>query len=151
MIECWCGCGLELSGKQKKYASVECGKRAARAAWIYKVYGITMEEYHEIFVFQEGRCPICERELQDESEIATKITGKPKPHIDHEHGGHLRGLVCAHCNTRIIGRLKDHLKAQRLADYLREPPAESALGKRVIAPGRPKKKRQPRKRTRTRG
>ena len=144
---CVCGCLGELVGKQSKYASAKCAKRVARAQWIMKVYGITMEEYHQIYEFQDGRCPICERGLLDESDISNG-TGGVKPHIDHEHGGHVRGLVCAYCNTRLIGRLKDHGKAQRLADYLRDPPAVLALQRRVIAPGRPKKKRQPRKRAR---
>lgn len=146
---CVCGCLEELVGKQTKYASTRCAKKVARELWIKKVYGITMDEYHLIWLFQNGECPICERQLLDESDIANGVGGV-KPHIDHEHGGHVRGLVCAYCNTRLIGRLKDHAKAQRLADYLREPPAEGALGRRVIAPGRPKKKRQPRKRDRRR-
>lgn len=109
-----------------------------------------MEEYHTIYEFQEGRCPICQRELADESNIDVYVTAKTKPVVDHEHGGHVRGLVCSYDNTRVIGRLKDHEKAQRLADYLRDPPAVLALNRKVIAPGRPKKKRQPRKKDRRR-
>ena len=143
---CDCGCGQPLTGKQKKYASTACVKRAARARWIWRVYGLTMEDYHKIWEFQEGRCPICGCELMDESDIKNSVPEKKKPHIDHEHGGHVRGLVNAYCNTRLIGRLKDHQKAQNLAEYLLNPPAVQALGRKVIAPGRPKKKRQPRKR-----
>lgn len=82
-----------------------------------------------------GGCGICQR--------------PPRPgetfHLDHEHSkgqsGPVRGILCPYCNTRLIGRLKDHTKAQLMADYLREPPATRALGRVVIAPGRPKKKR----------
>lgn len=92
--------------------------------------------YQAILQEQGGKCGCC---------------GKPftaaTPHIDHEHGGHVRGIVHAYCNTRLIGRLKSPELAQRLANYLLEPPAVRALGP-VIAPGRPKKKRSPRKRTR---
>ncbi len=135
---CICGCEQVLTGKRKKYASAECAKLAGRAAWVMRVYGITLADYDIIFEFQGGRCGVCHRE--------------PKPkevfHIDHEHGGHVRGLLCPYCNTRLVGRLKSHERAQQLADYLKNPPAVEALGRLVIAPGRPKKKRQPRKKER---
>ncbi len=136
------GCGGFLFGRQKKYCSSVCSKRVARAAWVLKVYGITLDEYDLILQEQGGRCAICNRAPRKDETF----------HVDHEHtsggAGKVRGVVCAFCNTRLIGRLKDHEKAQRLADYLREPPAIRALGREVIAPGRPKKKRQPRKKVR---
>lgn len=95
-----------------------------------------MEDYALIYAHQGGRCAVCGK---------TFLDGKT-PHIDHEHGGHVRGIVCAYCNTRLIGRLKSHELAQRLSDYLREPPAVTALGHPVIAPGRPKTKRRKRRR-----
>lgn len=97
-----------------------------------KVYGITEREYNKILRYQAYRCAVC----------CKLLTGEKTPHIDHEHGGHVRGIVCAYCNTRLIGRLKKWELAQSLADYLRSPPAVSALGKTVIAPGRPPKKRR---------
>ena len=130
-------CGGLLTGRQKKYCQTACSKLAGRAIWIMKVYGITLEQYEQILQHQDGCCAIC--------------GNKPKAgavlHIDHEHGGIVRGLLCGYCNTRLVGRLKDHTKAQRLADYLRDPPAARVIGA-VIAPGRPKRKRQIRKRKR---
>lgn len=124
-------CDGILTGRQRKYCSANCQKKEGRRAWVLKVYGITLEEYDTILEYQDGKCAICQQ--------------PPKPgkvlHIDHEHGGSVRGLLCGYCNTRLVGRLKDHVKAQRLADYLRSPSAVHALGKEVIAPGRPKKKR----------
>jgi hypothetical protein len=38
--------------------------------------------------------------------------------------------------------LKNHQLAQWLADYLRDPPAVAALGRRVHAPGRPPRRRK---------
>jgi len=128
-------CGGILTGRQKKYDKAECAKKESRRAWVLKVYGITLEQYDLILEYQDGKCAICNK--------------PPKAgfvlHIDHEHGGHVRGLLCGYCNTRLVGRLKNHDLAQRLADYLRNPPAEAVLGERVIAPGRPKKKRRKRK------
>lgn len=137
---CVCGCGTGLVGRQRSYATEECRKRAQRAAWVLKTYGITMEEWDTIFEAQGRVCAICKR--------------APKPgetfHLDHEHqggpSGPVRGIVCPFDNTRTIGRLKSHERAQALADYLRDPPAQRALGRIVIAPGRPKKKRAKRRR-----
>ncbi|WP_326554696.1 endonuclease VII domain-containing protein [Micromonospora sp. NBC_01813] len=134
MTDC-VACGEPLTGRQRKFCGSACSKRASRAAWIEKVYGITLAEWDAIFAAQGGGCGICQR--------------PPRPgetfHLDHEHSkgqsGPVRGILCPYCNTRLIGRLKDHTKAQLMADYLREPPATRALGRVVIAPGRPKKKR----------
>lgn len=136
MADC-AGCGTILTGRQKKWCSSECSKKAGRWAWILKVYNLTQEDYERILEEQGGVCGCCGKPFKENQ----------TPHIDHEHGGHVRGIVHPYCNTRLIGRLKDSALAQRLADYLSNPPAVRALGP-VIAPGRPKKKRQPRKRTR---
>lgn len=133
-------CGEPLTGRQTKYCGLDCQRDARRWEWIEKTYGLTRDDYEEIYVFQGGVCPICLRDFE-------AITGVP--HIDHEHGAHIRGLVCQYCNTRIIGRLKDHEMAQRLADYLREPPAVVSLGRKVIAPGRKPRKRRRRKARKT--
>lgn len=135
MSDC-AGCGRQLTGRQKKWcADPDCKRRAVRAAWVLKVYGLSMKDYATILESQGHVCGLCGKPFKE---------GKT-PHVDHEHGGHVRGIVCAYCNTRLIGRLKQHELAQRLADYLREPPAIRALGRPVIAPGRPAKKRRRRK------
>lgn len=129
-------CGGGLTGRQLKYCKEECAKQAARAAWILKTYGLTMEQYQKIWDLQSGLCGVCHKPFAEGS----------TPHIDHEHGAHVRGLVHAYCNTRLIGRLKSWELAQNLADYLRNPPAIAALGEATIAPGRPPKKRRRRRR-----
>lgn len=130
-------CGSALTGRQTKYCSEECRKAAAHWVWTEKTYGLTKDDYWAIYDLQAGLCPICLRSLEVNATF---------PHIDHEHGAHVRGIVCAYCNTRIIGRLKDPEVAQRLADYLRTPPAVVALGREVIAPGRAPRKRRRRRR-----
>lgn len=135
-------CGGLLVGRQKKYCSAGCQKQAGRAAWVEKTYGITLAEWDRILAEQGGGCGICERPPRANETF----------HLDHEHAsgqaGPVRGILCPYCNTRLIGRLKDHTKAQKMADYLRDPPATRALGRVVVAPGRPKAKRRPRKRAR---
>lgn len=134
-------CGGLLTGRQKKYCSSVCGKKADRASWILKIYGLTMDQWDDIWAEQDGRCGLCRRTPRANETF----------HLDHEHtekgAGRCRGILCPYCNVRLVGRLKSHERAQQLADYLRDPPAVRAVGE-VIAPGRPPKKRQPRKRPR---
>jgi hypothetical protein len=141
---CVCGCGTALRGRQRSWATEECRKTGTKWARIEKVYGITEEQYWKIWEEQGRVCAICKRPPRVGETF----------HIDHEHqegqSGPLRGIVCPYDNTRIIGRLKSHERAQALADYLRDPPAQRALGEVVWSPGRPRKKRQPRKKPRKR-
>ena len=125
-------CGSPLTGRQKRFCSPPCAKWVRRQEWIEKTYGITGIEFAVLMEHQNYRCGCCQRRCRENE----------TPHVDHEHGGHVRGIVCAYCNTRLIGRLKNHETAQKLADYLKDPPAVRALGRKVIAPGRPKRKRR---------
>lgn len=132
-------CSGQLTGAQRLFDSDECRKAKARADWILKTYGLTPDEWELIWHHQGARCAVCLR--------------SPRPgetfHLDHEHqsgqSGPVRGILCPYCNTRLVGRLKSAERAQALADYLTHPPAVSALGKTVIAPGRPRAKRRKRK------
>lgn len=129
-------CERPLVGRATRFCTdEECKKQRQWVDRLWKTYNLTPEQFQKIWDHQKGLCPITGRKLGDTS----------KPHIDHDHvSGHVRGIVTAYANTRLIGRLRDHRTAQALADYLREPPAEKALGERVIAPGRPKKARKKR-------
>ena len=132
------GCDAELTGRQKKWCSNSlCRKAASRAAWVLKVYGLSQEEYGEILELQKGVCGLCMKPFKEGQ----------TPHIDHEHGGPVRGIVHPYCNVRLLHRLKSWEIAYRVYEYLRFPPAAGVVGRRK-APGRPKKKRQPRKRPR---
>lgn len=53
------------------------------------MYGITLEQYHQMIKSQEGKCDICKRSLD---------MGK-KTHVDHCHiVDKVRGLLCNSCN-----------------------------------------------------
>ena len=141
-------CGVVLVGRQKLYCTDPvCKRTAARAAHLQKTYGISLADWDRIWEFQGKRCAICKREPKIKPD-GTEETF----HLDHEHAqgqsGPIRGIVCPYDNTRIIGRLKSHERAQALADYLREPPATRALQREVWAPGRPRKKRTTKRRKR---
>lgn len=82
-----------------------------RARWqrIFRVYGITKEQYDEI---DKGSCPICLRAWSD----------SVRPVIDHDHStGDVRGILCFYCNHRVVGRHRDGDLIQRVANYLKAP------------------------------
>lgn len=66
-------------------------KRSRRKLWEY--YKMTPDEYIELYEFQEGVCAICQF-----SQAAV---------VDHCHTkGHVRALLCQHCNV-MLGAAKD--------------------------------------------
>lgn len=68
-------------------------------------FGITRQEYAELFHKQGGVCAICKS-----PETAMRL-GKVKAlAVDHNHStGAVRGLLCSDCNTG-IGKLKEDRK-----------------------------------------
>lgn len=104
-------------------------ERKEKARWqrIFRVYGITKEQYDEI---DKGSCPICLRAWSD----------SVRPVIDHDHStGDVRGILCFYCNHRVVGRHRDGDLIQRVADYLKGP------RKGWIVPKKKPKKRKKKK------
>ncbi len=136
------GCGGILTGRRKKWCSATCQKLEGRRQHIWKCFNITLEEYDKILEAQDGRCAICRRPPKGGKSLA----------VDHAHrdgrAGPVRGLLCFLCNRRVVGARSDEV-ILRMAEYVNNPPAVAALGEERIAPGRPPKKRQPRKRKRS--
>lgn len=68
-------------------------------------YGISLEEYEEMFSSQGGKCKICfdyEKGIDPRTELPFNLA------VDHDHKtGRIRGLLCANCN-RAIGLFKDN-------------------------------------------
>lgn len=94
-------------------------RSAAHGAHILKTYGITSEQYDQLYEAQGGTCYICQR--------ATGATKKLS--VDHDHAtGYVRGLLCTTCN-KILGHLRDDPKAaRRVWTYLAFPPAFGVIG-----------------------
>lgn len=66
----------------------------ARAANLKFNYGLTLEEYEDMYLAVAGHCQICGRH-------------KDQLHVDHNHDtGEVRGLLCNRCNTA-LGLLQD--------------------------------------------
>lgn len=81
-------------------------------------YGITLEEYENILIDQNGLCAICNN---PEKFIAPKTGQLQKLTVDHCHTtGKIRGLLCRTCNSA-LGKLKDNIEILNKAiDYLRK-------------------------------
>lgn len=113
----WCEKPLETTYQGTKFCNATCRERARYAngteeakarnkrAMLKKHYGITPEEYGEMFRAQRGVCAIC-------SEVCA--TGRNLA-VDHCHAtGEIRGLLCANCN-RALGLLRDDPERLRRA------------------------------------
>lgn len=96
--------------KQKKVPlTLEERKSKARWARIFKVYGITRDDYNTLDM---GRCIVCLRDWGD----------SVRPNVDHDHvTGEIRGLLCNYCNHRRVGRHRDPQLLHRIGDYLTPP------------------------------
>jgi hypothetical protein len=73
-------------------------------------YGITLDQFKEIELKQNGLCAICDQPLPV----------NPKFHqVDHNHRtNHLRGILCFSCN-RLIGACgENYLILAKAIDYL---------------------------------
>lgn len=72
---------------------------------IKQEYGITIEQYNEMLVMQDGRCAIC-----SEYETSTHKGKICRLSVDHDHAtGRLRQLLCKRCNS-VIGMVRDNIQ-----------------------------------------
>ena len=71
--------------------------------WQYS-YGVSPEEYYEMYKEQDGKCKICGCELEDEY-----------LNIDHDSKtGEVRGLLCPNCNKG-LGLFNEDINALKIA------------------------------------
>jgi len=110
LVEKICACGKKFitSYSRKIRCSKECANKYnptrlnfdLQRHYKYKwFYGISLEDYNEMFIKQNGCCKICK---VHQSELTKKL------HVDHDHKtGKIRGLLCHNCNLA-IGRLKEN-------------------------------------------
>lgn len=70
-----------------RYCSSVCRGRSQRRRL---QFGITSEQWHQLALDQQNVCAICHAPL----DLSARST-----HVDHNHSdGHIRGLLCQHCN-----------------------------------------------------
>lgn len=76
-----------------------------------KKYGITIDQYQEMYDKQEGKCAICSVHQDNLSRALC---------IDHNHSsGKIRGLLCDKCNS-ILGYANDNItNLENAINYLK--------------------------------
>ena len=74
--------------------------------YTYRKYGMTVEDYENMYNRQNGKCCICQNDY-------TILC------VDHNHEtGKVRGLLCKVCNT-YLGKIKDNVEiAKLMVSYL---------------------------------
>ena len=82
-------------------------------------YGIEPTDFEQMFLEQEGRCPLCFVEMVTGDTRQYSGNGARRACVDHDHEtGKIRGILCNRCN-RSIGLLRDDPAIlRRAADYL---------------------------------
>ena len=87
-------------------------------------YGLTLDQYNEILVLQEGVCAIC-----GNPEHSLDRRGFTKPlFVDHDHDTKkVRGLLCSKCNTALGYFEQDITRIQIAIQYLEDPPGRRVL------------------------
>ena len=79
----------KIRSKQEKYNKENPIKR--KNAMLKYQYGITLDQYNEMFNKQEGKCAICQRH---QNELTRSLC------VDHNHKTkQIRALLCITCNT----------------------------------------------------
>ena len=98
----------EYDAKRKKLKR----QQQSRKSHLWTTYGMTMDEYNQMFAEQEGCCAICG---EHQTELRSRLC------VDHSHTtGKVRGLLCGECNKG-LGHFKDNPEALANAiSYLKE-------------------------------
>lgn len=103
------GCKCELC--RKAVADYQRESGSGRKSSLKHNYGITPEQWDELFESQGGKCASCGDVPPEDA--------KRRFHVDHDHStGAVRGILCHSCNVA-LGHLKeDQSRIQALSEYL---------------------------------
>ena len=110
-----CGSGFTPQAPSHLYCSGECSSVGFTRKYLRKQYGITYEEYMDMYNLYDKRCHICKRlgfriDKHHQLDLA----------VDHCHStGVVRGMLCHNCN-RGLGLFQDNAESLLTAvDYLK--------------------------------
>lgn len=100
------------------YCSDKCKDEAIADAFLHRQYNISLEDYKDLYVKQDGKCAICNSDGRSRISIHHSMPLV----IDHDHNTHkVRGLLCHTCNTA-LGQLEDSVDLLNKAiNYLQAP------------------------------
>ena len=84
------------------------GRDSAQKSVMRRKYGMSLEDFRQMFEGQEGLCGICSKHL---CLSCGHNRCRQKAHIDHDHAtGKVRGILCASCNIG-LGHFDDSRSA----------------------------------------
>lgn len=165
LYECACDCGtikIVMADSLRRGSSLSCGcsqlrqfcpkghdthllgrtsngtcRKCLRHKRLLKTYGISIEEFEALWSFQNGRCAICGRALEDVHQIGMPGWDRGvRIEVDHDHNPDLkprqavRGLLCGGrwkgCNRR-LGNMDNKIWLRQVLAYLENPPAQQFL------------------------
>ena len=109
-----CSSEFNLMAPSHLYCSEHCVSLANTRKYLKKNYGISYEDYMDLYNKHDGKCHIC---LQ--SGFRIDVNQKLDLAVDHCHTtGAVRGMLCHNCN-RALGLFKDSTSSlKRAIDYL---------------------------------
>lgn len=108
----------------------------SRNTYLLRRFGITEDQYDEIYRKQGGCCAVCKR--------ASGLF-KHRLAVDHDHqSGEVRGLLCIHCNRYVVGRHRKELGADLLFNAYQYLTADYTGW--IVPPKKKKKKKRGRRR-----
>lgn len=90
----------------KDYSTTRNREKGTWHVSLKRRYGMTVKDYADMLLKQDGKCAICQKEMLVDGE---------RLHVDHDHaccpgenscGECIRGLLCASCN-RGLGNFQD--------------------------------------------
>jgi hypothetical protein len=96
--------------RKNKWHQSESGKLSSANTKLKRRFGITLEQFNQMYENQNGKCLICNA---TESMLGHRLA------VDHCHTtGKIRGLLCKSCNMG-IGNLKENVdNLQNAIKYL---------------------------------
>lgn len=103
----------EFNSKKGRGYCIDCTATYNLEYRLKTQYNMSLDQYYELFQFQEQRCAICRNRPRSRMMA-----------VDHDHKtGEVRGLLCTSCNHRVLGGAHDDIGILRRAvEYLELSP-----------------------------
>lgn len=98
------------------YCSDDCAHLGFTEQYLKRTYGLTFDQYIDLYLSQGGKCAICKvHGFYEEPYTRLKLC------VDHNHEtGKVRGMLCTCCNTAIGSFKEDISILEKAIEYLKE-------------------------------
>ncbi|SRR6266566_63035 len=101
----------------------------ARVEHLWRVYGLTMEEYEQMLSDQSSLCACSGRSETRRVRRKKRSENAPLLQVDHCHTtGRIRGLLCSACNQALGLLEEDPRRIKALLRYVEEQVLQSSFG-----------------------